>query len=228
VDRSADPGPSRLEALLRGEEAPRDEEERATLALAAALAASEPTLPERLDARIDALLRERPPAGRLARTVSPRRRGSRGRWTLLLAPAAAAVALAVALPLALRGGEAKALRSLQLTPADWYPSSELVPLPGMRVPTAQMFASPLPASGQFVLTGGFRLRLRAGPGPGFPQVRTLPDGASVRVACTRRGGTVVGPFGSTDLWDRLAGGGFGSDAFIYTGSRGPVAPPCRS
>jgi hypothetical protein len=212
-----DPGPMRLEALLRGDEPPRGAEERDMLALAAAFAASEPALPEALDARIEAALRGAGAGRPERRTRWASRAGAKRRW---LAPAlAAAGALAVALPLWY------SVRSAGPA-AGWYPSSELVPRPGVTSPPAQVFSAASPASGQYVLTGGFRLRLRAGPGRSFAQVRTLPDGAPVRVVCTGRGATVLGPFGASDLWDRLAGGGYASDAFVYTGSAGPVAPPC--
>ena len=42
----------------------------------------------------------------------------------------------------------------------------------------------------------------------------------------KRGQRVTGTFGTSRLWDKLARGGFVSDAFVHTGSDGRVAPWC--
>lgn len=74
-------------------------------------------------------------------------------------------------------------------------------------------------------TSGASVNVRAGAGTSFAVVGTVDDGESVRVVCQRRGGAVTGPFGRTDLWDKI-GTGYVSDAYVYTGSDGRVAPDC--
>lgn len=76
-----------------------------------------------------------------------------------------------------------------------------------------------------VETSGAPVNVRAGAGTGFAIVGSAADGASVRITCQRRGTTVSGPFGRTDLWDKT-GSGYVSDAYVYTGSDGRVAPDC--
>ena len=35
-----------------------------------------------------------------------------------------------------------------------------------------------------------------------------------------------GPYGTSNVWDNIASGQFVSDAYVYTGSDGYVAPRC--
>lgn len=74
-------------------------------------------------------------------------------------------------------------------------------------------------------TSGASVNVRAGAGTTFAVVGTVDDGESVRIVCQRRGGAVSGPFGRTDLWDKI-GTGYVSDAYVFTGSDGRVAPDC--
>lgn len=74
-------------------------------------------------------------------------------------------------------------------------------------------------------TSGASVNVRAGAGTSFAVVGTVDDGESVRIVCQRRGSTVSGPYGRTDLWDKI-GTGYVSDAYVYTGSDGRVAPDC--
>ncbi|MPZ28944.1 MAG: peptidoglycan DD-metalloendopeptidase family protein [Micromonosporaceae bacterium] len=76
--------------------------------------------------------------------------------------------------------------------------------------------------------GGGALNRRAGSGTGHRVVGTVADGATVRVTCSARGTTHTGRDGYTsDLWNRLAGGGWVSDAFLWTGTGNPVAGWCQ-
>lgn len=75
--------------------------------------------------------------------------------------------------------------------------------------------------------GGGVLNRRAGPGAGYDVVGTVADGATVRVRCSARGTSHTGRGGYTsDMWNQLAGGGWVSDAFLWTGTGGPVAGWC--
>ncbi|KAG0245910.1 hypothetical protein BG011_002631, partial [Mortierella polycephala] len=48
----------------------------------------------------------------------------------------------------------------------------------------------------------------------------------VNIDCTARGTTVTGKYGTSDLWNHVPGG-YVSDTYVYTGSNGAVAPPCK-
>ena len=80
------------------------------------------------------------------------------------------------------------------------------------------------ASGR-IETSGASVNVRSGAGTGFKVVGTVDDGESVRISCQQRGTAVTGPFGRTDLWDKI-GSGYVSDAYVFTGSDGRVAPDC--
>ncbi|MER6092951.1 SH3 domain-containing protein [Streptomyces bluensis] len=73
---------------------------------------------------------------------------------------------------------------------------------------------------------GVRLNVRSGPGTNYSLVRVLPEGARVPIYCQRPGETISGPYGTTNLWDNIADGDYVSDAYVYTGSDGYVAPRC--
>ncbi|MGA5794383.1 SH3 domain-containing protein [Streptomyces cellulosae] len=73
---------------------------------------------------------------------------------------------------------------------------------------------------------GYRLNVRSGPGTGYTVVRVLPEGAQVRISCQTSGTRVTGPYGTSNIWDRIGSGEYVSDAYIRTGSDGYVAPRC--
>lgn len=76
-----------------------------------------------------------------------------------------------------------------------------------------------------VNTSGPNLLVRSGPSTGATIVGSVPDGKLVTISCQKRGSTVTGTYGTSDLWDRISGG-YVADAYIYTGSDGRVAPTC--
>ncbi|MEV6594715.1 SH3 domain-containing protein [Streptomyces acidicola] len=73
---------------------------------------------------------------------------------------------------------------------------------------------------------GVRLNVRSGPGTNYSIVRVLPEGARVPIYCQRPGERISGPYGTTNIWDNIADGDYISDAYVYTGSDGYVAPRC--
>ncbi|GAA3843159.1 peptidase [Streptomyces phyllanthi] len=73
---------------------------------------------------------------------------------------------------------------------------------------------------------GVRLNVRSGPGTQYSLVRVLPEGASVPIYCQRPGQTITGPYGTTNIWDCIANAQYVSDAYVYTGADGYVAPRC--
>jgi LasA protease len=69
---------------------------------------------------------------------------------------------------------------------------------------------------------------RSGPGDQYPLIDQIADGATVSVACSVRGTARWGrsaAYGTT-LWNRLVGGGYVSDAYLTTGTSGPVRGYC--
>ncbi|MCF6388159.1 amidase [Mycobacterium sp. MBM] len=81
-----------------------------------------------------------------------------------------------------------------------------------------------------VNTGSGDLNVRSAPSATSQRVGTLRDGTRVTITCHARG-TVFsgGPYDmSTDLWNRLADGGYVTDAMLDTGSDDPVVPPCAT
>ena len=76
-----------------------------------------------------------------------------------------------------------------------------------------------------VNTAGSPLTVRSGPGTSYAAVGSVADGATVTILCQRHGQTISGTYGTTDLWDYL-GNGYVSDAYVFTGSDGQVAPSC--
>ncbi|REE97410.1 CHAP domain-containing protein [Thermomonospora umbrina] len=78
-----------------------------------------------------------------------------------------------------------------------------------------------------VKTSGAALTVRTGPGGGYASAGSVANGRTVTITCQTRGTTVTGPFGTSSIWDKITSpAGYVSDAYIYTGSDGTVAPPC--
>jgi LasA protease len=68
---------------------------------------------------------------------------------------------------------------------------------------------------------------RSAPGDLSPVLGQVAAGETVTVACSVRGNGHVGRSAlSTTLWDRLADGSYVSDAFLATGTSGPVRGYC--
>ena len=74
---------------------------------------------------------------------------------------------------------------------------------------------------------GTPLNKRSGPGTNYPVVGSVPDGTTVTIVCQATGTAETGDWGATDLWDCLDDNTYVSDAFVYTGTNGMVAPPCN-
>lgn len=83
------------------------------------------------------------------------------------------------------------------------------------------------ALGTVNVATGFTLTVRHRPTAAARAVRSVADGARVTIVCQTRGQRTTGRYGTTRTWDKLAGGGFVSDAYVYTGSDRRVARDCR-
>lgn len=73
---------------------------------------------------------------------------------------------------------------------------------------------------------GLPLSVRSKASTSGSVVKTLADGSKVTITCYVRGETVQGVWGPTDLWNKVSGGGYISDGFLFTGSDTPVVPKC--
>lgn len=82
------------------------------------------------------------------------------------------------------------------------------------------------AATSYPVAPGHRLNVRSGPGTGYSVVGVLSEGARVRINCQTTGTWVSGPYGTSNVWDNIGSGQYVSDAYIYTGSDGYVAPRC--
>lgn len=77
-----------------------------------------------------------------------------------------------------------------------------------------------------VNTNGISLNVRSSPSTSASIVGTVADGQKVTISCQKLGSSVTGTYGTTKLWSYI-GNGYISDAYVYTGSDGQVAPTCQ-
>ena len=77
-----------------------------------------------------------------------------------------------------------------------------------------------------VHTSAAKLTVRSGPGTGYQAVTSLRKGTKVTISCQTTGTTVRGTYGTSNIWDKVGSGRYVSDAYVYTGSDGRVAPQC--
>ncbi|KDN22318.1 hypothetical protein [Amycolatopsis rifamycinica] len=81
------------------------------------------------------------------------------------------------------------------------------------------------ATGTVHTDSGAALTVRSSPSAGASSVGSIADGTAVTISCQTNGSTVDGKYGTSDIWDKV-GDGYVSDAYVYTGSDGRVAPDC--
>jgi surface antigen len=86
-------------------------------------------------------------------------------------------------------------------------------------------AGPLTAT---VNTGSDDLNVRSAPSAKSQKIGSIRNNSRVVIVCYARGEMFSGgPFEvTTNIWNRLASGGFVTDAMLDTGSNDPVVPPC--
>lgn len=70
------------------------------------------------------------------------------------------------------------------------------------------------------------VNVRSGPGTSYEKVGTVTAGTRVTISCQTAGQTIVGPLGTSPIWDRIGSGRYVSDTYVRTGSDGYVAPRC--
>lgn len=93
--------------------------------------------------------------------------------------------------------------------------------------------SPAPLAGiAAAVTGAGDSSLVLNGAPGAGGLVDFPDGTVVLLLCYREGPRVTGPNGTTPVWNRVrvpdGRTGYMSDAYVDTGSSGPVVPHCGS
>lgn len=111
------------------------------------------------------------------------------------------------------------------TPLDMIEDSNIVLAPetsgGAVVSTA-----PYAKSVSVAFTGGQGLHVRTGPSRSYLSIGLLAEGTPLTLLCQTRGEMVAG----TDWWDRVrlddGREAFASDAYVYTGADGQIAPTC--
>ena len=77
-----------------------------------------------------------------------------------------------------------------------------------------------------IRTTGATLTVRSGPGTGYSAVSSIKKGTRVDISCQTYGSTVTGTYGTSNVWDKIGSGRYVSDAYVYTGRDGFVAPKC--
>lgn len=88
------------------------------------------------------------------------------------------------------------------------------------------------ASGTGKILASPCLNMRTGPSTTSALAGAcIPVNTVVTITCTASGQSISGPYGATTLWDYTSYGGkvgYVSDAWVYTGTAGAVAPTCGS
>jgi uncharacterized protein YraI len=83
------------------------------------------------------------------------------------------------------------------------------------------------ASGTVHTDSGVAVTVRSAPSTSAGAVGSVADGTAVVIDCQASGDTVTGKYGTTSVWDHVASaGGYITDAYVFTGSDGRVAPDC--
>ncbi|GGP40668.1 M23 family metallopeptidase [Saccharothrix coeruleofusca] len=96
---------------------------------------------------------------------------------------------------------------------------------GTRSYTSRNSCSGTGFTGTVGTDSGTGVTIRSGPGTQYAAVGAVADGETVTISCQAEGESITGKYGTTVLWDKI-GPGYISDAYVYTGSDGQVAPDC--
>jgi surface antigen len=80
--------------------------------------------------------------------------------------------------------------------------------------------------GTVTVPAGEKVVVQSKPAFAGKNLRLLSNGAKVKIKCQTYGQTVTGTFGTSNVWNRIVGGGYVTDTKVYTGSDGLVARLC--
>ncbi|GAA2381816.1 hypothetical protein GCM10010170_089840 [Dactylosporangium salmoneum] len=113
----------------------------------------------------------------------------------------------------------------------WVRRAQGVQIPACGQATTQAAAT-TPATPGAVASGAIPLKTRGGPARSTIQYASLPNGTPLSIDCQARGEAITGTMRTTDLWDRLAGGAYVSDAYVNRAGTPPLcaapAPPAAA
>lgn len=145
-----------------------------------------------------------------------------------MSPVTPALRRRAALPLAAFALAGAGAGALALTGPDDASARCVDEIGGKLVPCPTPITYPTKVAhvGTVAVRRGATLGVRATPRQHAHQYRQLKPGAKVLIVCQTRGSKVKGTYGPTRIWNRLKHGGWVSDAYVYTGSNGRVAPNC--
>ena len=76
-----------------------------------------------------------------------------------------------------------------------------------------------------VRTQSTPLTVRSGPGTGFGAVGSVAKGARLNIVCQAKGTRVSGPFGATNVWNKIGEGRYVADAFTSSNEEAPTCGP---
>ncbi len=65
-----------------------------------------------------------------------------------------------------------------------------------------------------------------GPSNSYAAGPTHAAGSAIQIACYVTGESITGPYGTENIWDLGTDGYYYADAWLWTGSNGPVVPAC--
>ncbi|WP_320670608.1 hypothetical protein [Patulibacter defluvii] len=81
--------------------------------------------------------------------------------------------------------------------------------------------------GKVKVAKGWTLGVRATPRAGAKQIRQVRNGSYVRIICQKRTRSwVSGTYGRSNIWNKIIGGGWVSDAYVHTGTDGFATHRC--
>lgn len=96
---------------------------------------------------------------------------------------------------------------------------------GIGVVTTTLVASPAEA-GMKTATTLEVLNVRSAPTAGSTLLRRIAGNTRIGINCWTNGQAITGRYGTTSIWYTIDGGGYVTDAGLYTGTNDPVTPKC--
>jgi hypothetical protein len=60
--------------------------------------------------------------------------------------------------------------------------------------------------------------LRTGPGTGYASAGTIASNTRINIVCQKTGTSVTGPWGASNVWNKLSNGNWIADAVVFTGT----------
>lgn len=108
-------------------------------------------------------------------------------------------------------------------------ASTVTPSPAQQTVEAPAVAASRAVTGKVQTNAGGPVTFRATPSTSGTSLGSINSGTTITITCQTTGTTVSGKYGTSNIWDKTTTGGktgYVSDAYVYTGSDGRVAPDC--